>query len=208
MNKDFNEHDSLLLITQMIHQAKIDLQKGSGNQILLWGYAIAAIAIINFALMQIFGSQNGWIYAVWALCIPIYGASMLITRKEAIATPAVSRIGSMIASVWNAYSISLAVIICIFYAVAAGFGTGQFFVLLVPVIMAATGLALFSTGKIFRFAPCIYGSIVFWAGALACAIITAALHRHDLHFLVLAACMATGFVAPGHLLNRYVGQGV
>ncbi|MDR2496589.1 MAG: hypothetical protein LBD21_05630 [Tannerellaceae bacterium] len=207
MNQEFNEHDSLRLITQMIRQAKIDLQKGSGNQILLWGYSIAAIAIINFALVQIYGSRNAAIYAVWALCIPLLGLSMLLRRRKSIERTAVSRIGSMIASVWNACSISLGVIICIFYTIAAGSGAGEHFALIVPVIMAVTGLALFATGRICRFRPCIYGSAVFWAGALACAILTAGLHRHDLHLLVLAACMAAGFVVPGHLLNRYVGQG-
>ncbi|MDR2498503.1 MAG: hypothetical protein LBD28_03580 [Tannerellaceae bacterium] len=207
MNQEFNEHDSLQLITQMIHQAKIDLQKGSGNHILLWGYSIAAIAIINFILVQIYGSQNIAVYAVWALCIPILGASMLMSRRKAVA-PVVSRIGSMIASVWNACTISLAVIICIFYTLAIASGAGEHFVLIVPIIMTVMGLALFATGRICRFKPCMYGSAIFWAGALACAILTAILHRHDLHFLALAICMAAGFVVPGHLLNRYVGQGV
>lgn len=208
MEKEFNERDSLQLITEMIAQAKSDLQKGSGNDILLWGYSVAAIALVNFALIQMYGASNGWIYAVWALCIPLLGARAVASRNRLAARPAVGRTGSMISWVWNAASISFGVVVLMFYSVAIGLGASELFVLIVPVIMTITGLALFATGKICRFAPCVYGSFAFWGGAVGCAALTAALHRHDFNLLVLAVCMVAGFVVPGHLLNRHVGKGV
>ena len=46
-DKELNEQESLKLITQMIQNTRRNLDTGSGNMFLLWGY-VSAIVTLDF----------------------------------------------------------------------------------------------------------------------------------------------------------------
>lgn len=47
-DKELNEQESLKLITQMIQNTRRNLDTGSGNMFLLWGYVSAIVTLVVF----------------------------------------------------------------------------------------------------------------------------------------------------------------
>jgi hypothetical protein len=45
-DKELNEQESLKLITQMIQNTRRNLDTGSGNMFLLWGYVSAIVTLV------------------------------------------------------------------------------------------------------------------------------------------------------------------
>ena len=54
-DKELNEQESLKLITQMIQNTRRNLDTGSGNMFLLWGYVSAIVTLVVFGREILFG---------------------------------------------------------------------------------------------------------------------------------------------------------
>ncbi|MDR0538239.1 MAG: hypothetical protein LBH04_09430 [Tannerellaceae bacterium] len=202
MEKEYTEQESLQLITEMINAARNDMQNGRGDLVILWGYVIASLALGNFALIQMLGVHNPLIYLIWTLTIPLFIISAIIESRKERRTKVKNRITSIIASLWNGYAITVCVALTMLYAGAAIFRSSEIYALINPLILSLTGLAIFVTGRIFRFKPFVYGGIVFWTGAIVCILGSGYMYIQGFHFIVSAICMIAGFIVPGHLLNR------
>jgi hypothetical protein len=204
MEREMNEKESLQLITEMITQARSAFQKGRGDGIVLWGYTIATIAIINYVLLLVFDSG----YWVWYLTLPVFLIHFTIECKRGRKALVKNKINEMIGHVWLGFAISCATFLASVFIIGIGFQKGTVFLLINPVIIGMSGLSLFATGKIFRFKPFEYGAYIFWAGAIISAVIPVIWLVQSPQFIVLALCMLTGFVIPGHILNHKADQDV
>ena len=51
----FTEKESLELISQMIQMTKENLERGSGNVFLIYGYAAVALSVVVYAAVYITG---------------------------------------------------------------------------------------------------------------------------------------------------------
>lgn len=214
MEKNFNEQESLKLIANMIAQAKDRFQKRNGNSIILWGYSIMILALVNFALLQILDAANdAYAYAVWLCTIPLFIVNYFNETRKSRQAHASNYIDKVVGYVWLAFFISVLILTAAIYVLAGAilslspYGS-LLFHLITPLIMALMGLCLFVNGKIYRFQAFVYGSAVFWAGALLSVFIPIVWKMQGLQFVALAICMIFGFILPGYMLNRKANQDV
>ncbi|MDR1402749.1 MAG: hypothetical protein LBJ60_03485 [Tannerellaceae bacterium] len=213
MEKEFNEQESLKLITDMITQARKRFQQQNGNGIIFWGYAVMTLALANFILLQALeGKSRMNAYLVWTFAIPLFAAHYFLeARKAQSGGYAGNHLNDLIGHVWLAFlgtNIILVASTFILADVLSEYRGVILFWLITPAVMSITGLCLFLNGKICRFPPFVYGAVVFWAGALLSAITPIVWKMQSLQFLVLAFCMILGFIVPGHVLNRKARQDV
>ena len=72
-DKELNEQESLKLITQMIQNTRRNLDTGSGNMFLLWGYVSAIVTLVVFA--GIYWTRNPvWMWGFWGVPV-VLGAT-------------------------------------------------------------------------------------------------------------------------------------
>ncbi|MDR2293050.1 MAG: hypothetical protein LBE11_06200, partial [Prevotellaceae bacterium] len=53
METKFTEQESMEIITEMIHRARNNVQKGAGTFMVFWGSMVALTALLNIALIYI-----------------------------------------------------------------------------------------------------------------------------------------------------------
>jgi hypothetical protein len=200
MENQFNEQESLQLIKEMITQARTTFQKGRGDSLVFWGYFIAVLALANFILLRIFENQS-WVFWVWALTLPVSIVNAVIGHRKEKKALVKNHINSLIGYIWFAYFITIVCFLMSIFAIAFGLEVKILFLLINPVIIGMSGLALFVTGRVCRFQPYVYGAVLFWTGAVVSAFIPVVFGRIDYQFVVLALCLIMGFVIPGHILN-------
>jgi hypothetical protein len=212
METNFNEQDSLRLITEMITQARSNFQRKNGRSILLWGYAIAILSLANCALLHILEwQQQPQSYWVWTLTIPLFIINYMYEAKKAKQALVKNHIDRIIGYLWLAFFVSVLIFIASIFTFRIGldeYSSKVMYLLITPVILAFTGLCIFVNGKLCHFNPYVWGGVVFWAGSLLSSLALLIWPHHSLQLLVLALCMGGGFILPGHLLNDKEKQDV
>ena len=214
MDTKFNEKESLALISEMIEQARGNIQKGSGNVMIFWGFYIAFIALLNVILLLVLPNPN---HSFWVWILSFFGwvIDRFLDKKVDKNTIVKTHIDRIITATWKAMGISIVLFLIIIngYIIAMNVYTEQSFrlsVLITPVIMLLTGVAEFITSKACRFKLFLKGAVIMWAGALCCLLSYMFFHSYSYitQFIILAICMITGFVIPGYRLNKSVKKNV
>ena len=200
MNRDkiLTEQESLNIINEMICQTREYFQKGAANISIFWGYYSAAIAVLNFILLQI-PDVARYSYFVWLLTIPGVFVSILISRKMVIVVK--THINTIINRIWIAFGISVLMFLGALYISAIAARMPNLPLTITPIILIMTGIAQYATAAACRFRLYVYSAIIFWAGGVGCSL-TYLTGRGDYQFIILALCMVAGFVIPGHILNN------
>ena len=196
-NKILTGQESLNIINEMIYQTREYFQKGAANTSIFWGYYIAAIALLNFILLQI-QDVASYSYFVWFLTIPGIFISIYITRNKN--TLVKTHINAIINWIWIAFGISTVIFIGVLYISFVAIPMPALPIVITPVILIMMGIAQYATAVACKFRLYIYSAVIFWAGALICAS-TYFTGKSDYQFIVMAVCMVTGLVIPGHILN-------
>lgn len=80
-NKKMTEKESLDLITQMIQNTRQNLDEGSGNMFLLWGYVTLVVTLVVMAGLYFTGSYM-WMWGFWAIPALGYPLSYMLLRKQ------------------------------------------------------------------------------------------------------------------------------
>jgi len=203
MENNFNEQDSLRLINEMIVQAKNNFQKGAGNSIIFWGYAIAVLSLVVFFLLEFKVLSNpanaNW---VWALTVPLLIVSFLYDRKKEKKAIVKTHLDIIIRNAWIAFFLSQMIFIPSIFILAIGLKSYVPYMLITPVILIMTGLCLLMTSVVSKYKPFMYGAFLFWIGALLCVILLVYAHLWTANYLIQAVCMIFGFCLPGHILNK------
>jgi MFS family permease len=196
MERDFNHEESLSLINEMISQARNNVKTGSTYSMMYWGYATAALAIINYVLLHTLSNPNQSFW-IWCFMLPAGLGSYFIERRirrKALVKTHIDKIGGM---VWCGFLISFSVFEIVINTVGFRLGIYQVFMLTTPVIMIMVGMGEFISACIYRHKMWYVIAALVWMGAIVCAFLNV-----DMQFIVFAACMILGFVVPGHILNR------
>lgn len=113
--KKLNEKESLELIAQMIQNSKKNLQLGSGNMFLLWGYLSASVALVVYALVLLTGNQV-W-NVVW-FAIPLIGCSVSYWQMKKESTPILTYTDKVLKMIWKVngeYGGGLCLLCCLYY---------------------------------------------------------------------------------------------
>ncbi|MDR3219428.1 MAG: hypothetical protein LBU22_10740 [Dysgonamonadaceae bacterium] len=209
METKFTEQQSLEVITEMINRARNNVQKGSANNMIYNGFAVAFLAIANFLLLYFLpDTYKNYSFHIWWLMVPSAFVDQIIKRKIIREAIVKTHIDDFISQLWRGFSISVVVLLAIILSLCHTFNAPLIALLITPGIMIIVALAEFSMAKICRFKPFFWGAIVFWAGSLLCLFPYCVLKRGDLHFLILAVCMIVGFVIPGYILNKLAKKNV
>ncbi|MDR2927710.1 MAG: hypothetical protein LBV41_05875 [Cytophagaceae bacterium] len=203
MNSKLNEQQSLLLISEMIEQARNNFQKGAGNAFILNGCAVAFIALLNVALVFIMSNPNQS-YWVWWLMAPVWFIDRLLDKKIDRAAQVKTHIDKIIGMAWRAFSIATVIFLIIIFGYAAAGNNWRICILITPMMMLMAGTVEFITAKACRFKPILAGAYILWSGALCCLATYTFWYKWSgiTHFFILAVCMILGFAVPGYKLNK------
>jgi hypothetical protein len=194
----------------MIIQARDNVQKGSANNMVYNGYAVAFVAVFNFILIHILPhSYVNWSFWIWTLMIPSALVDRYIKSKKRNAATFKTHIDGIIGTLWNGFSISVVLLLSIFFILSLAYDTFRFFSATTSFIMILVAIVEFGMAKAYRYKPFFWGAIGFWVGAILCCLVDYVfLKRGDIQFLILAACMILGFVIPGYRLNNLAKENV
>ena len=103
-DKELNEQESLKLITQMIQNTRRNLDTGSGNMFLLWGYVSAIVTLVVFA--GIYWTRNPvWMWGFWGIPVIGYLLSYILMRRKG--KPVKLYIDKVLNEVWQVLGIAL-----------------------------------------------------------------------------------------------------
>lgn len=203
MEKDFNEQDSLKIINEMITQARNNIQIGSANSMIFCGYTITAIAILNILLLHMLDKPylSFWI---WLITIPMTIVNHFVIHKRSTRSAIVhTPIDRIISKIWNGFTWSVITLLISIFCTTSIFDNWLFTIFITPTILTLLGLAQFASGYASRFPPFIRGAYIFWAGSVLSVIFAYGIFKsQDIQFVILAICMVSGFIIPGHILNR------
>ena len=210
METKLTEQESLAIISEMIDRARNNVQKGSANNLIYNGYAVAFVAILNFILLHLLPKADlNWSFSVWWLMIPSGVIDYFLKKRVDRSMIVKTQIDSIISAIWRGYGISIVVLLVILFSMSLVYETWHYFAAITPTIMIMTALAEFGMAKACRFKPFLWGAVGFWIGALLCCCVTYfVLRRGDIQFLILAVCMILGFVVPGYQLNKLAKENV
>lgn len=208
MEKNFTEQDSLKVINQMIAQVNSNIQIGAASSMIMAGYTVAIIAILNIVLMHTLDNpyMSTWI---WTLMLP-YGIIQYFVEKKRDKKAIVrTYMDKIVGQAWGAFTVSVIVLLIVIFGLVFVYETWIFSLLFNPIILTLTGLTQYVTAATTKFKPFLWGAIALWVGAILCVALLPLFGKTvEIQFVILAICMIIGFCVPGHQLNKRAKKNV
>jgi len=185
--KTLTEQESLLLIGQMIQQARESVQE-NGFIFLLWGWLVLAASLTNYVLLYAFGYEHH--YLPWPVLMTLGGlVSMIYARRQSKNESGVkTHLGTFMKYLWIAFGVSLAFVLL--YMSKIGIEAGY------PLILLIYGIGTFVTGGALNFRPLVIGGICCWILA-----VLATFFDFQVQLLLLSLAIVVSYIIPGHLLK-------
>lgn len=197
-DQKMNEKESLELITQMIRNTRRNLDAGSGNLFLLWGYVAVAVTLI-VAVGLYFTENFVWMSGFWGIPVIGYSLSFLLLRKREKLVK--SYVDKVMGEIW----MYLGMVCILFVWLAMYAGRPEFILPLCAVVLALGGII---TGSIIRYT----GFTVFSAFGLLWgmkSLFDVLVNGSSLLTLAwFAATVVFAMIIPGHILNTKARKGV
>ena len=110
-DKKLNEKESLELITQMIQNTRQNLDTGSGNMFLVWGYVSVLVTLT--VLAGVYFTKNPlWMWGFWGIPVMGYLLTFLLMRKRQKMVK--SYIDKILVQVWRMFGL-----ICMIFVLMA-----------------------------------------------------------------------------------------
>ena len=193
-NKSLNEKESLELITRMIQNSKKNLELGSGNIFLLWGYLSLVTAVVVLLLVW----QTGYMKWNWLwFAIPLVGYPLQVYLKKKAERPVRTYTDKVIESVWGVLGgamSAVAIVYCIYADTAR---------LILPVMVLFSGIGVSITGYVIndgwmRFC----GMVSFFIALFSFKETGDAPAGWYYDCVIFILCIVLMFIIPGHRLNR------
>jgi hypothetical protein len=185
--KEFNHEASLKVIYEMIESAKSRIGKNYFYY-LFWGYLIAATCIIEYVLIRFVNYPKH--YMVWNILMP---AGMIVTAvfyfMQKKTDTSKTFIGTTMKYLMTGWIISF--MILLFFACKK-----HNFDMILPVSMAAYGLAIFVSGGMVGFKPLILGALVAWICSVA-----SFFAPYPVQLLIMVGVVVVSYIIPGYLLK-------
>jgi len=202
MENNFSEKDSLRIINEMIAQTRSNLQIGTADNMIFCGYFVAGIALLEVVLINIMDNpvQANWI---WLCMIPMTVINIIMRKRKDKSAIVRTPIDRIVGYIWIGFTITVGIFLAVIFSSVYVFKAWYMYGLITPIILLLLGLAQYVMAAATKFKPFQIGAWIFWVGGLVCTILTYyVFHRAEVSFIVLAICLITGFVIPGHALNR------
>ena len=190
MEKEFNEKESLQLITGMIAAAKGNIKKGAGKHFLLWGYLICAASIAHFVMINFIPSTEKFNDILWtSVTITGFLISLIMGFRDHGRREVTTYIGSISLHVWSGFMACLLTILILLPAETGWYSY--------PLITLLYTFALYVSTAVLRI-RWIYLSVA------VCVICLLLYRLMPLNYypLLMAVVMLAGNIIPGHYLNH------
>lgn len=194
----FTEKDSLELISQMIQQSKKNMEIGSGNILLYYGYPAVILAVVIYLLVHMTHNPIWW--TLWFL---MFLPPVIINLVQKRSKPRVTtHVDKAINSTWSILGwLFFLSVICI---TGIGAITGHYnFQLMLPLSLLYAGIGISITGVITNFELMIYTPLVAFVVAIyMLASLITDTSVFDWRNLLFGASFLIMMVIPGYILNN------
>lgn len=190
-DKKLNEKESLELITQMIQNTRRNLDAGSGNIFLVWGYASVLITLVVWAGLQL--TKNPvWMWGFWGIPVVGYMLTFLLMRKRQ--KPIISYVDAVLKRIW--WILGWSCMVFIVYAT----GDGRYEVIL-PLCAIVMSLGSIITGCVIRYTSFFLFPILglLWGTRFLFEALSQGTTLFSL--IEFAAVIIFSMIIPGHILN-------
>jgi hypothetical protein len=186
--RELNPEASLKLIYEMIDAARMKIGKNYFYY-LFWGYLVAATSLLEFILIRSGYQQH---YLVWPILM-IAGAlvTLIFYLKSHKSETSKTFIGTSMGFLWIGWVISFTILI-VFVNIRHDYD------LILPMIMAMYGLAIFVAGGMVNFRPLIFGAIASWIASVVSFFMP-----YQVQLIILAGVLILSHIIPGHILRNH-----
>lgn len=197
-DKKLNEQESLELITRMIQNSKRNLEVGSGNIFLLWGYLGAVVPLVIFVLVLL-TKNHAWNW-LWFL-IPLVGWPMQYIMQKKEGKPVITYTDKALMAVWR--TIGTMGMLGVFWLCLNVDNMG----LMMPGVILVMALGVAVTGCLIESKFMVNSAYFSFGLALAASVIwIVGEARWNLYYILFSVCFVTMLVVPGHRVNRESNQ--
>ena len=193
----FSEKESLELIARMIQQTKQNLQVGSGNKLLYYGYTAVITSIVVYLLCQ-FTSHMAWHNLWFVMFLPGIFEKFFVKQPK---TNVVTYTDRAVKNVWRV--INSLFILTILTILAMGMITKVFvFIPMLPLSLLYVGIGTACTGVIMNEKSITYFPIVSFVISIYMLIHLLINQSFSLEWNLLGGLsFLLMLVIPGHVLN-------
>jgi hypothetical protein len=195
--KQLSEHESLVLIQQMIDTAKQE-QKDDGLGWIIWGWLLFSASALSFLSMKLHWGINQYffwnVFGIITFLLIIFEVCKFFFGKKK------DRVRTYTQDLFDklniGFSISLMLIIFSMNVGAPDFNVPpeKGFALL----LGLYGFWILIYGTVLNFRPSMIGAYITWAFAFA----SLYFNRFDLTMLFHAAAVVCGYIIPGHIAYK------
>ncbi len=184
-NDNLNAQQSLELITNMIREAKGNMQKSS-FYFLLWGWTIVIANLGVYIMLEFTTIGNPFI--IFGITIPAAIISMIYGMNQGKKVIAPTILNNINKWMWIGFGIN-----CFILVFFGGKTNWQ----INPIIITMCAAPTFLSGIMLRFKPLIVGGILFWVFG-----ITSFMIDSKAQFLLAAVALTVGYLIPGYMLKK------
>ena len=194
--KRLNEKESLELIARMIQNSRKNLQVGSGNQFLLWGW-LGSIVSLLIMIMILYTKNYAWNWLWFA--IPIIGWPTLRWQLRKSVNPVITYTDKMLKVVWTSIGTigMCGVFLMAIYAYKM--------ILVLPGVLTLIAVGVHISGGILENKFMQTASGIAFGATIAASVRLAQGNIGDLwwqDYLLFSICFIIMLVIPGYRLNK------
>jgi hypothetical protein len=199
-DNNLSGNESIRIIEQMIGRAKEE-EKDNGLGWIVWGWMLFLASIINYILIVIDAPHKYIIWNIFGGVAIVYGLYNIVAKKYFRRPVAAVRTytNELVNRLGIAFFVSL--MIMVFGNAVTGVNQSG---LNFAYLLLLYGFWMFIHASAFRFELLKGGAIINWIGAIIIFISYKELGKNIL--LVHAACVALGYIIPGHIARKRFGR--
>lgn len=190
-DKELNEKESLELIARMIRNTRRNLDTGSGNSFLMWGYAGVLVTLMVWAGVMFTGNPI-WMWGFWGIPVLGYLLMFLLLRKRQ--KPVKFYLDKILERVWRVFGM-----VCMMGVLAAT-DAGRYETIL-PLCAIFFSLGSIVTGCIIRYTTFFIFPLFGLLWGLKNLLYTWGEAPSLSSLLWFVGVLAFSLIIPGHILN-------
>ncbi|MFC2138543.1 hypothetical protein ACFLTE_10240 [Bacteroidota bacterium] len=184
-NEELTPKKSLEIINNMIENTKGQVRKNA-FYFLLWGWVTLACCLLHYIFLKF--SIIDKPHRAWLIVIVGVIMTLIYNFKRSKDDEPFTHLNKILAITWLVFFISYMIVL--FFLKEFNYNAFQ-------LIFILAGNATFVSGVILKFKPVLFGSIVFWIGAILCFYLS-----YENQLLLSLVVIVFGYLVPGYLLNR------
>jgi hypothetical protein len=199
-NNNLSGNESMQIIEQMIGRAKEE-EKDNGLGWIVWGWMLFLASIINYIMIVMDAPNKYIIWNIFGVVAIIFALYEIIVKKffTRRSTKVKTYTNELVDRLGIAFFVSLMIMV-IGNAITGVNSSGLDFAYL----LLLYGFWMFIHASAFRFNLLKVGAIINWIGAIIIFVFYKELGKNIL--LVHAACVALGYLVPGHIARNRFGR--